>query len=185
MITKAFTTALLSTLLLCSTSVMANKHKPNKHAYKHHEQARVIHVEPHYVQTGANKSYQQCRPTKHHDNHHSASSPSYTTAIAGAVVGGLIGSQFGQGNGKTLAAVTGTLIGGAAGYHYQNYDNQQHQRNTYKQSCYAKPTKHHRKQQGYDVTYRYQGQTHYTHLNYRPGKYIPIQGNHRSSKRYY
>ena len=179
MTTLAYKAAFLSIVLMCSTTVMANKHKPAKSAYKHQDKARVIHVEPHYVYSSNGKRNGDCQSD---NNHHRSSLPSYTTTIAGTLVGGLIGHQFGQGNGNTLATVTGAVLGGAAGYQYQHYDARQHQRNNYKQPCH---TKRHQKQQGYDVTYRYHGQTHHTHLNYRPGKYIPINTKHHRTTRYY
>ena len=44
-----------------------------------------------------------------------SANPSGVGAIAGAVLGGLVGNQFGGGSGKTLATVAGMVGGGIAG----------------------------------------------------------------------
>ncbi len=41
--------------------------------------------------------------------------------VGGAVVGGLLGNQIGNGNGRTLATVAGALGGGYAGHEAENY----------------------------------------------------------------
>ncbi|MEF9385363.1 glycine zipper 2TM domain-containing protein [Ralstonia solanacearum species complex bacterium KE056] len=41
--------------------------------------------------------------------------------VGGAVVGGLLGNQIGNGNGRTLATVAGALGGGYAGHTAENY----------------------------------------------------------------
>lgn len=41
--------------------------------------------------------------------------------IGGAVVGGLLGNQIGNGNGRTLATVAGAVGGGYAGHEAENY----------------------------------------------------------------
>jgi len=48
---------------------------------------------------------------RHTDHHHVLG-----TAV-GAVAGAVIGSQFGGGNGRTLATVGGAVAGGAIGHH--------------------------------------------------------------------
>ena len=46
--------------------------------------------------------------------------------VGGAVVGGLLGHQFGQGNGKTLATVAGAAAGGFAGNEVQKHVTARH-----------------------------------------------------------
>ena len=40
-----------------------------------------------------------------------------TSTLAGAAVGGLVGSQFGHGGGAVAATVGGAALGGLAGHH--------------------------------------------------------------------
>lgn len=47
-------------------------------------------------------------------------SRSYTPEIAGAIVGGAIGNQFGSGSGRDIATVAGAALGGSVGHDYKN-----------------------------------------------------------------
>ncbi len=47
-------------------------------------------------------------------------SRSYTPEIAGAIVGGAIGNQFGSGSGRDIATVAGAALGGSIGHDYKN-----------------------------------------------------------------
>jgi uncharacterized protein YcfJ len=58
------------------------------------------------------------RPVQDHDR--------VVGTVAGAVIGGVIGHQFGGGNGKTLATVGGAAAGGYAGNQIQK--SHQHRR---------------------------------------------------------
>ncbi len=140
MITKTFKATLLSILLICSSSVMANKHKPTKSTHQHHDKARVIHVEPHFIYTNR---YEKCHRAQVHSNRH-RSSTSHANTLVGSAVGGLLGHQHSQ-------------------------------RKIHQHACYGERPRHYKQQQGYDVTYRYHGKIHHTHLYYRPGKYIPVE----------
>jgi len=60
------------------------------------------------------------RPVEDHDR--------VAGTVIGAVAGGVIGHQFGGGNGKTLATVGGAVAGGAIGNHIQK----EHQRRRYR-----------------------------------------------------
>ena len=93
-------------------------------------------------------------------------------ALAGAVIGGVIGHQFGSGRGKDAATVAGSMIGAAVGHGpvrrvdvaepvercSTRYENRLEQR-----------------VEGYKVLYRYHGQTYSTRMPYDPGKKIKVR----------
>ena len=95
------------------------------------------------------------------------------TAI-GAVVGGLIGNQFGKGNGKTLATVGGAVAGG--------YTGNQIQKNVQDNDVQTKQVTHcetvydtHKKITGYKVTYKLGDKQDTVRMNRDPGKRIPMK----------
>ncbi len=94
--------------------------------------------------------------------------------VAGAVIGGVIGSQVGGGSGKKLATVGGAVGGGYAGNKVQEG---MQERNTYQESRQVCETVRdsHQEQDGFDVTYRLNGKDQVVHMDYNPGKRIPVE----------
>jgi hypothetical protein len=89
-------------------------------------------------------------------------------AIAGAVIGGILGHQVGSGRGNDAATVGGALIGGLAGSQYGN---------TYQ----SRDVQHCREARGavqyYDVTYDFRGQQRYAQFTTPPGATISVNEN--------
>ncbi|MCL4792678.1 MAG: glycine zipper 2TM domain-containing protein [Gammaproteobacteria bacterium] len=94
--------------------------------------------------------------------------------VAGAVIGGVIGSKVGGGDGKKLATVGGAVGGGYAGNKVQEG---MQERNTYQESQrICKTVRDSRQEQdGFDVTYRLNGQNQVVHMDHNPGKRIPVE----------
>ncbi|MDB2705204.1 glycine zipper 2TM domain-containing protein [Pseudomonadota bacterium] len=179
---KIFVFVGVISLLIVSTSnsLADSKHKRRNN---HEHMARVTHVETIYrsvrVSTPQRECYHQPRQRSRHSKTHS-----YTSTITGGLIGGVIGNQFGGGNGKTMMTVAGTLLGGSIGRDiaYQNntlgYDREK--------QCYI--SKRYRQEQhidGYEVTYRYQGQYYTTKMKQYPGKRIPVEVSVRPVRNYY
>jgi uncharacterized protein YcfJ len=97
--------------------------------------------------------------------------------LFGAIVGGVIGHQFGSGNGNDAATVAGSLIGAAVA----NGSN----RSAYYQTTeYSRPVRRcetnyqsHEEERvdGYDVIYRYHGRKYATRTPFDPGKKLKIR----------
>lgn len=128
-------TAESATKVASSDAVITARHNATHHVVHHHQQValnestrpyrssvdqqptyqtpvnQVAQVQPTYpVQTQAQPVYQpQSAPTSVFGN----VNPVQTGL--GAVIGGLLGSQVGKGNGRTLATVAGVIAGGYAG----------------------------------------------------------------------
>lgn len=95
------------------------------------------------------------------------------TAI-GAVIGGLVGNQFGGGSGKTLTTVGGAVAGGYAGNQVQKNMQQNDAVTSTERRCQMVNEKT-RQLSGYDVTYRYAGQTGTVRTSFKPGPTLPVK----------
>jgi len=100
--------------------------------------------------------------------------------LVGAIIGGVIGHQFGSGHGNDAATAAGAIIGAAVGGDIARH------RDTsgYKSTRYSRPVRRcetryrdYREQRidGYDVVYRYRGQTYSTRLPYDPGRKMKVR----------
>ena len=96
------------------------------------------------------------------------------TAV-GAVVGGLLGSQIGGGNGQRIATVAGAIGGGYAGNQVQG---RMQAGNTYtvtEKRCETVIDRH-EEIIGYDVSYEQGGKQGQVRMDRDPGPRIPLQG---------
>src|SRR5205085_3378259 len=87
-----------------------------------------------------------------------------------------LGNQVGKGNGRTAATVAGAVIGGAIG----NNVDRNHDSTAYEYRDNGGIVRRCRTVSdggrfgGYDVTYRYAGQTYHALTNYRPGRTMRV-----------
>lgn len=101
-----------------------------------------------------------------------------STAL-GALIGGAIGHQIGDGRGQDAATVAGAAIGGKVGHDVYKKDHKPKtiEHVSYEQRC--KTVNDYRtesKTQGYAVTYEYQGQVFNTEMENAPsGEFMPIE----------
>lgn len=100
--------------------------------------------------------------------------------IIGAIIGGALGNQVGKGDGRKAATIGGAVIGGTIGNNIdRNHDAYDQYRDssgvvrrcrTVEDSGYG----NRRDVSGYDVTYRYAGQTYHAFTRYRPGRTMRV-----------
>lgn len=101
--------------------------------------------------------------------------------MLGALIGGAIGHQIGDGRGQDVATVAGAAIGGKVGHDVYKADHKPKtiEHVTYEQRCktvndYRTETK----VDGYAVTYEYQGQVYNTEMDTAPeSELIPVKVN--------
>ncbi len=102
-------------------------------------------------------------------------------AVLGAIVGGVIGNQFGGGHGRDAATAAGALLG----YHAVRDDQRRYgggyvsggrEYTRYENRCTTQ-TDYVRDETvtGYDVTYRFGGKTYRTTTDYNPGNRIQVE----------
>ncbi|MGZ5786378.1 MAG: beta/gamma crystallin-related protein [Ramlibacter sp.] len=90
-------------------------------------------------------------------------------ALAGALIGGVLGHQVGGGSGKDLATVGGAVAGGVIGSNVGRNDNNYSSRDVRKCENTTSGTPAY-----WDVTYNFRGQTHQVQLASAPGSTISV-----------
>ena len=98
--------------------------------------------------------------------------------LLGALIGGAVGNQVGSGNGRTAATVAGAVIGGMVG---NKVDREHDSTGAYSYQDQSGVVRQCRQVSngdprfgGYDVTYRYAGQTYHALMNYRPSRTMRV-----------
>ena len=116
-------TSIAAMLLLCSLAQAQDNRgldsrAPENHGLPaegiHYGWADVLRVDPVYDEQGQPAaSHEECYdeqvPVQGPDNRAGAT-------VLGAVIGGVVGSTIGKGNGRTAATIGGAVVGGAAGH---------------------------------------------------------------------
>lgn len=97
-----------------------------------------------------------------------------TGTVAGAVIGGVLGNQVGGGRGKDIATVGGAVAGGYAGNKIQEGIQDRNVEQELKQVC-STVYDQREEQDGFNVTYRLNGQEHQIHMDHNPGGKIPVE----------
>ena len=164
-------------LLTLSTGASAD---PYRHHGPVYDYAKVLSAEPIYRYVKIKKPVRKCwQETEYYTTYHRPPGVAGST-LAGAIIGGVVGHQFGSGRGNDAATVAGTLIGAAIGNNaaHRRYDGY------YGPVRHARPVERcetryrsHREQRidGYSVVYRYKGQRYATTMPYDPGHRIKVR----------
>lgn len=98
-------------------------------------------------------------------------------AIAGALIGGILGHQVGGGRGKDLATAGGAVAGAALGANVGRSDGQAYGQDV--QRCSSAPNDAH--PDYWDVTYDFNGREHRMQMATPPGRTVTV--NHRGEPR--
>jgi len=95
-------------------------------------------------------------------------------ALAGAVIGGILGHQVGGGAGKDLATVGGAVAGAAIGATAGHNNNPQQASTQNVQRCESVPNQ--ARPEFWDVTYTFRGQEHRVQMTTPPGPTVTVNG---------
>lgn len=137
------------------------------------DQARVISSEPLYETVRVNQPLERCWNERVH-HRSSPGSDSYTPTIAGAIVGGVVGNQFGKGSGKDAMTVAGALLGASVGNDLGKRPRRGYV--TSERRCELVDNfSEHEELVGYRVKYRYNGKTFHTRTRHDPGRYLNVR----------
>jgi uncharacterized protein YcfJ len=90
-------------------------------------------------------------------------------ALAGALIGGVLGHQVGGGSGKDLATVGGAVAGGVIGSNVGRSDNNYASRDVRKCENTSSGTPAY-----WDVSYNFRGQSHQVQMAAAPGKTVSV-----------
>lgn len=136
--------------------------------------AKVLKVKPLYETVQYNQPEERCWNERVRHNRGYSRSNSYTPTIAGAIIGGVVGNQFGKGNGKDAATVAGAILGGSIGNDLGKRD---YSRSYVTTERRCETVNNYREKQelvGYRVKYRYNGKSFWTRTDRHPGDYLTL-----------
>ncbi|ARB46333.1 glycine zipper 2TM domain-containing protein [Alloalcanivorax xenomutans] len=100
-----------------------------------------------------------------------------TGSAIGAVVGGVIGHQFGGGSGKDAATAGGAIVGGIAGNQAQKKMQQNNTVTTTERRCNT-VMDNKSSVEGYEVTYVFDGKKDTIKMDNKPGDRLRIEDGH-------
>jgi uncharacterized protein YcfJ len=177
--------AAAAVLLGVSSGVYADDR--GRHSGAIYDYAKVLSSQPviHYV--NVRRPVQECwQESRNYTEYRRAPGEGGST-LFGAILGGVIGHQFGGGSGKHAATAAGTIIGATIGNDVArrkagpNYGYTQHTRPV--QRCETRYRDHREERiDGYDVVYRYRGQNYATRMPYDPGRKMKIRVDIRPAR---
>ena len=129
--------------------------------------ARVVRVSPQTEQF--NQPRQEC-----HTEYTQAPPPNRNIggSILGGLAGGILGNQVGGGSGRTAATAAGAIAGAIVGDRVENNNQQAGQQEI--QRCQTVDSWQTRNN-GYAVTYEYNGRTYTTVMPYDPGERVRLR----------
>jgi uncharacterized protein YcfJ len=137
-----------------------------------YDKARVLNSKPLYETVRVNHPEERCWNERVHHRGGSRSE-SYTPTIAGAIVGGVVGNQFGKGRGKDAMTVAGALLGASVGNDLGKKPGRGYV--TSERRCETVDNfREHEELVGYHVKYKYNGQVFHTRTQNDPGQYINV-----------
>lgn len=162
-------TILISTCLaLAATPVMAG------HPGKGTDWARVLDARPLYETVRYPVNQEVCWDEQAWRREPRARSAA--PVILGSIIGGVIGNQFGGGNGNVALTAAGAVLGGSIGAnasHRRNPDGYYAVRETH--CSVERDWRTEQRVVAWDVTYKYRGQVYQTRMREQPGDRIRVR----------
>ena len=134
--------------------------------------ADVLRVDPIYDRVQASNPRQECDDVpveRHVDNGNKAAG-----TVLGAIVGGVLGSTVGKGDGRRAATVAGAVVGGAVGNNVARGDDRYYS-DTERRCRVVQDVAEERRIVAYDVQYRYRGDVYMSRINYDPGDRLRVR----------
>ena len=96
--------------------------------------------------------------------------------VLGAIVGGVVGHQFGGGSGKTALTVAGAAVGGTIGYRVaERHGAGRRYPATHTRCEVQRNWRMEERIAAWDVAYRYRGEIYQTRMLQQPGKKIRVR----------
>lgn len=165
----------LATLVLAAPALADHESRRSGARYDY---AKVISAEPVLRYVTVSTPVRECWDDVEYYTDHRYSRGTGASTLFGALIGGVIGHQFGSGRGNDAATVAGSLIGAAVGH------NSARRRAGYATVQYSRPVercktvirkRREERIDGYDVVYKYKGQRYSTRMPYDPGRELRVR----------
>lgn len=158
--------------LTASTSLWAGPPPWARHGEAFHDHARVVSAHPKIERV--NEPRLICRTVTVPGHRHEPRHGDGAAAVIGGIAGGLIGSQFGRGDGRVASAAVGAIAGTLIGHQAGRSPGHETVHEREEQRCH-RIDEWHERVIGYQVTYEYGGRFHTTDLPHDPGPRLPVQ----------
>lgn len=139
-----------------------------------YDYARVVDVQPRYETHRVPVDREICWEEEQYERVGGGRSAGST--IVGALIGGVVGNQFGSGDGRKAATAAGALLGGAIGHEQNRRRHPARYRPVVQERCEIQ--RDYREESvisGYEVAYRYRGETYHTTTREHPGDRIRVR----------
>lgn len=182
---RTLITMSLAVALFASGCVHAGPHRHHhRDSHGHEDWAKVTHVEPVYERVSYPEKHcwtERVHGGKHH--HKRDQHTSYVPVVTGALVGGVVGNQFGRGKGKDAMTVGGVLLGAAVGHDLSrggHHGYRDHRPRVVERCEYR--DNYREELVGYRVSYRYHGERYTTRTDYHPGDRIKVHAEVRPKR---
>jgi uncharacterized protein YcfJ len=138
--------------------------------------AKVVRAEPIYREVRVRAPREVCEEVPVVERTHYRGGPDPGAVLMGAVIGGVIGHQFGSGRGNDAATAAGAIIGANNAASGSHRNGRVVEREVIETRCETvRSARYEERLDGYDVTYRYQGRLYHTRTDYDPGKRIKVR----------
>lgn len=167
---------ILTAVIAAAIALPASAGHDRRDSYEKRDYAKVVSSQPIYQQVAVNRPQQECwTETVAYERDHG--SKSATPMLLGAVIGGAIGHAVGKHDRRSGTAI-GAVLGGSIGHDIGKRGGQKSVEYRDEERCETRTVTHYEDRlMGYDVTYRYHGETYQTRMDRDPGKRIPVLVN--------
>jgi uncharacterized protein YcfJ len=153
------------------------------------DRAKVVAAEPVYRTVSYSEPVEQCTLVQepvYTEPRYGSEYRSYTGPILGAIIGGAVGNAVGHSKtNKKVGTAVGAVLGGTIGRDIQRRAEQRRANAYGARAVSHEPTRYLTREvyetredlelDGYDVTYRYAGQTHTARMEHDPGRYLKVR----------
>lgn len=136
-----------------------------------YDYARVVDVDPIVHRVAVDSPQRDCW---YEDRQVYAQPRSATPTVLGAIIGGVIGHQFGSGHSRNVGTVAGAVLGASVGHDASARDAGVETRSV--QRCEVSTQRDWEERvDGYRVTYVYRGREYHTVMPYDPGNRVQVR----------
>lgn len=144
-------------------------------ASSYDDMAEVTHVEPLYESVRIARPVTECWTEE--VSHRSQAQRRMVPAVAGGIIGGVIGHMLGGDRRRTPLTVGGALAGAAIGHSLSRRRHSGSDIDSREVRRCAEVNRFEQREEvsGYLVEYRYEGRTYTTRMRHHPGRYVPMQ----------
>jgi uncharacterized protein YcfJ len=173
----AVTGVLVAGVAMASPPSSKRYYSRDRDSSTEYEYAPVTHVQPIVrrvsVETPTRECYDESRYVE--SRPHISDPGVGGRTLVGAIIGGVVGHQFGSGRGRDAATVAGAAIGAGVGYDAAARRSASVHEEIVQRCDVRYEKRYEERVDGYRVTYEYNGREYTTRLPYDPGERIRVR----------